>query len=89
MPVSVPAGSVIFWDNQLPHATCERLTTADSREVVFFSYVPDVPLNRHYFKQQLACMAMEMVPPCFGGDKAQDSASEAMCEAFAAYLRSS
>lgn len=66
IPVTVPAGSVVFWDNRLPHATTSTLVSSDSREAVFFSYVPDVAVNRRYYAAQLLCMATNTVPPCFG-----------------------
>lgn len=40
--ISVPAGAVVLWDNRLPHATCELFESDDSREVLYFAYLPDV-----------------------------------------------
>jgi hypothetical protein len=65
VPLTVPAGHVVFWDNRLPHATCEKLVSADTREVFFFSYLPDIKLNRDYYKRQMECMACGKAPPCF------------------------
>lgn len=64
--VTVPAGSVVFWDNRLPHATTATLISADSREAVFFSYLPDIPLNRTYYATQIDAMKANKAPPAFG-----------------------
>jgi hypothetical protein len=48
----VPAGSLVLWDNRLPHATCNKLTSSDSREVVYCGYIPAIPLNLEYLKKQ-------------------------------------
>jgi hypothetical protein len=49
-PLNVPKGSVVYWDNRLPHQTCAKLTSFDSREVVYFSYLPNVPINAKLLK---------------------------------------
>lgn len=65
MPLNIPAGSVVYWDNHLPHATCRKLTSRDSREVFLFSYIPDIPLNRDYYKRQQEHKAAGLQPPAF------------------------
>lgn len=41
--INIPAGSLVVWDNRLPHATCEKLSRFDSREVIYMSYIPNIP----------------------------------------------
>ncbi len=36
--VQAPKGSLVCWDNRLPHATCASLDGNDSREVVFVGF---------------------------------------------------
>ena len=51
VPISVPAGAVLFWDNRLPHATCATLVSDDTREVVYFSYLPAVGPNVALYRE--------------------------------------
>eukprot|EP00980_Cylindrotheca_fusiformis_P028118 scaffold22581_cov123-Cylindrotheca_fusiformis.AAC.15 len=51
LPVS--AGSAVFWDNRIPHANAYRHDGCTPRAVVYCSFLPDVPLNRQYVKNQL------------------------------------
>jgi hypothetical protein len=44
--VQAPKGSLIFWDNRLPHATCQHLVSSDSREVIYTGFLPNTKLNR-------------------------------------------
>lgn len=64
-PVDVPAGSIVFWDNRLPHSTAEKLTSSDSREVLFTSYLPSNEINCNYAKLQLEYIKQNLVPPAF------------------------
>ena len=51
--IPVAAGSVVFWDNRLPHANSYRNDSHLSRMVVYCSFLPDVEKNRHYVQHQL------------------------------------
>eukprot|EP00977_Amphora_coffeiformis_P018602 scaffold6596_cov161-Amphora_coffeaeformis.AAC.19 len=50
--IPVRAGSVVFWDNRLPHANAYRHTGAIPRVVVYASFLPNIPLNRAYAVRQ-------------------------------------
>jgi len=63
--VQAPKGSLVCWDNRLPHATCAQLDGNDSREVVFTGFLPDIELNRTYVAQQLMCMTRGLSPPAY------------------------
>lgn len=79
-PVAVPAGSVLFWDNRLPHATMEHLSGDDTREAIFFSYLPDVPLNQRYHARQGEHQRQGRVPPAFGdGPEAWHALQQRLC----------
>lgn len=64
--VQAPKGSLVCWDNRLPHATTKRLTGYDSREVVFTGFLPDTELNRMYVNEQASCMFRSLSPPSYG-----------------------
>ena len=64
-PVVAPAGSMVFWDNRLPHATASKLAGHDTREVVYTGFLPDVPLNRSYVSRQLAALRANKPPPAY------------------------
>jgi hypothetical protein len=51
--VDVRAGSVVFWDNRLPHANAYRHNGDEPRAVVYCSFLPPAPLNRNYAQGQL------------------------------------
>lgn len=48
------AGSVVFFDNRIPHANSYLHNGDNPRCVVYCSFLPDVPLNRDYATRQLA-----------------------------------
>lgn len=52
--IPVRAGSVVFWDNRIPHANAYRHIGDLPRAVVYCSFLPDVELNRIYVKNQLS-----------------------------------
>jgi Protein of unknown function (DUF1479) len=52
--VTVRAGSVVFWDNRIPHANAYRHDGNEPRVVVYCSFLPNVAINRRYALQQLA-----------------------------------
>lgn len=65
--IPVKAGSVVFWDNRLPHGNSYRndnsydqtisstspLESSGARAVVYCSFLPDIPINRHFVERQL------------------------------------
>jgi hypothetical protein len=61
----VPKGSIVFWDNRLPHKTCEKLTSYDTREVIYFSYIPNVEINKKYFICQYNNIVKNINPPAY------------------------
>lgn len=61
----VPAGSMVLWDNRLPHATCSKLSGNDSREVIYLSYIPNIPLNILYCQKQAKNFVINMPPPSY------------------------
>jgi len=63
--VIVRRGSVVYWDNRLPHKTCELLEVDDSREVIYFSYLPNVSYNIEYLKKQYDHIKKNILPPSF------------------------
>lgn len=65
IPVDVAAGSVVFWDNRLPHSTAQKLTSFDTREILYTAYLPSIPLNLSYAAQQLIAIRNKEPPPAF------------------------
>jgi hypothetical protein len=63
--VYAPAGSLVCWDNHIPHATCDLLSGNDSREVVYTSFLPDCDLNRQYAQDQWTALTKNRPPPAF------------------------
>lgn len=80
-PVFVTAGSIILWDNRLPHGTAEHHLGPDSREVLFMTFLPDILRNQNYAQQQLANYRKGIVPPDFhrGGRKGHSKECEKEC----------
>jgi hypothetical protein len=52
--IPVRAGSVVFWDNRIPHANAYKHLGEHPRVVIYCSFLPDIALNRDYVKHQLA-----------------------------------
>lgn len=65
LPVDCGAGSLVFWDNRLPHATAQKLTSRDTREVVYTGFLPLVPLNVQCVQEQLVAIRRNIEPPLF------------------------
>lgn len=59
------AGSVILWDNRLPHGTATSHRGPDTREVLFMTYLPDIPRNKSYAMKQLTNYNKGRLPPDF------------------------
>mmetsp|Transcript_8387 Transcript_8387/g.12924 ORF Transcript_8387/g.12924 Transcript_8387/m.12924 type:complete len:378 (-) Transcript_8387:329-1462(-) len=51
--IPVRTGSVVFWDNRIPHGNAYRHDGNIPRAVVYCSFLPDVPVNRKYVQNQL------------------------------------
>lgn len=64
-PVIAPAGSVIFWDNRLPHATAASLSGYDTREVIYTGFLPDTKNNETYVAGQLVALENNKPPPAY------------------------
>lgn len=67
-PVDAPAGALVCWDNRLPHATAAKLTSDDTREVVYVSALPDIALNRRAILAQADAIRSNRPPPVYAGD---------------------
>lgn len=65
VPIDAPRGSLVCWDNRLPHATCQFLDGYDTREVVYIGWLPNVPLNINYWQKQLANIKLNIPPPIY------------------------
>ena len=56
--IPVKAGSVVFWDNRIPHANSYRNDSDLARLVVYCSFLPDIEVNRKYVNNQLLAWNM-------------------------------
>eukprot|EP00048_Salpingoeca_helianthica_P017923 m.239722 g.239722 ORF g.239722 m.239722 type:complete len:381 (-) comp22786_c0_seq1:27-1169(-) len=65
VPLCVPAGAVVLWDNRLPHQTSTLLAGHDTREVIYISYLPAVPLNISYARAQWHHYSRGLRPPIY------------------------
>lgn len=68
-PVHAPKGSLVFWDNRLPHATSQKLGGSDTREVVYIGYLPQVDTNRQYAQWQAMRLRENRFPPAFATEE--------------------
>ena len=59
-----PAGSLVLWDNRIPHATADTLAGNDTREVIYTAFLPAIPLNIAYGEEQWKRLCRNY-PPCF------------------------
>ena len=64
-PIIAKRGSIVCWDNRLPHKTSDILLGNDTREVIYISFLPDVALNRSYCKKQLEYIVKNIAPPAY------------------------
>lgn len=67
-PVEAPAGSLVCWDNRLPHATADHLVSLDTREVVYTGWLPKTKLNIKYMETQLKHIEQNIAPPAYKQD---------------------
>lgn len=72
VPVQAPAGSLVIWNNNLPHATCEKLESYDTREVIFLTYLPtNIATNVKYWKDQKTNFIANIPPPSYNSENNQ------------------
>lgn len=64
-PVQAPRGSLVCWDNRLPHATTQHLSGSDTRECIYIGYLPKVPLNVKYHEHQFKNISTNIPPPAY------------------------
>jgi len=50
--VPYQAGSAVLWDWRIPHANARYNRSKRPREVIYTGFLPDVPINRAYAKDQ-------------------------------------
>lgn len=61
--VYAPKGSLVLWDSRLPHATCDKLSGYDTREVVYTGFLPDTDINRKFILKQRDEIDRNVYPP--------------------------
>jgi len=64
-PVPYKPGDAVIWDWRLAHRITEDHPGSDTREVVYTSFFPDIPLNRNFVAHQLEAMKSGAYPPEF------------------------
>jgi hypothetical protein len=68
-PIIAPKGSLICWDNRLPHATALIHSKSDTREVLYGGLIlPNIPLNIKYHMDQINCIKNNIYPPAYAKD---------------------
>lgn len=72
-PIDVPAGSLVCWDNRLPHSTCNNLGGNDTRECVYIGFIPNVELNKKYCQEQFDHIKKNILPPIYFDCKNKDN----------------
>ena len=69
-------GDAVLWDWRLPHGVALVHPGPDTREVVYTSFLPEIPINRAYVSKQWCCIEKGTYPPDFvrkGGAELIDS----------------
>lgn len=70
--IIAPAGSLIIWHNNLPHATCEKLVSHDTREVIYLTYLQNnLKVNMDYWKAQAKNFISNIPPPSYNDENNQ------------------
>ncbi len=64
-PINAKKGSLVCWDNRLPHATCEFLSGFDTREVIYMSYLPNVDINIKHHSELIKNISKNIFPPMY------------------------
>ena len=67
--ISYKKGSLILFDWRTPHANARFNKSENVRKVIYTGFLPNVPLNQQYAKQQLDCFLKKTVPPDFWGNE--------------------
>jgi len=79
--IVVPAGAAVFWDWRIPHKNAAIHNGERPREVVYTGYLPDIPLNREYVREQLQRYKRHLIPQDFARDGDKVEALEETAEA--------
>jgi hypothetical protein len=58
-------GSLVFWDNRVPHMSSPEHNGDVPRKVIYANYLPDVPKNRSFMKEQKEAYLSNSIPPDF------------------------
>jgi hypothetical protein len=61
--VSFEPGDAVIWDSRIPHATAVSHGGTESREVVYSGWLPPIPENLAYAKEQARCVVAGEYPP--------------------------
>jgi len=64
-PINAKKGSLVLWDNRLPHDTCKKLSGYDTREVIYVGFLPNIALNQKYVITQLEHIKKNIPPPAY------------------------
>lgn len=64
-PIYAPAGSLVIWDNRLPHSTGDNFISNDSREVIYCGWIPNIELNKKYYENELINIKLNIPPPAY------------------------
>eukprot|EP00617_Octactis_speculum_P025009 CAMPEP_0185745074 /NCGR_PEP_ID=MMETSP1174-20130828/3371_1 /TAXON_ID=35687 /ORGANISM="Dictyocha speculum, Strain CCMP1381" /LENGTH=344 /DNA_ID=CAMNT_0028418871 /DNA_START=26 /DNA_END=1060 /DNA_ORIENTATION=- len=76
-PVSCAAGSLVLWDNRIPHSNARHNTHSEAREVVYLGMLPYTKQNEDYAQHQLSCYRSALPPP---GDQWSEERKEELRE---------
>ncbi len=79
-PINASKGSLVFFDNRLPHATCAKLYGHDTREVIYFSFIPKIALNVAYNEQQIVNLRQNIPPPMYCNKHGNDGGKDIRCD---------
>lgn len=61
----VPAGAAVFWDQRIPHANARHNYSDQPREVIYGGFLPRVPANEVYAREQARRMRQRLPQPDF------------------------
>ena len=79
--VPVEPGCAVLWDWRTPHQTAAEHPGPDTREVVYTSFLPDIPINREYAEKQAAALLGGRYPPDFSVRKLPGAVHDLAAEA--------
>lgn len=69
------AGDMVCWDYRIPHGNSRRNESESSREVLYIGFLPPVPTNQLYAREQLRRMRTGLLP----GDQWHSSSVKREC----------